>query len=175
MELWREIQAQGYRGSYSSIRRALKHLRPGDGRRIAPAASPPKARALSPRQAMWLLVRADEQLTEGEKQARLALCESQASIATARELANDFRDLLRSRNGTGLDAWLATAKSSGVSELRQFALSLERDYAAVKAAFDLSYSNAQLEGQINRLKLIKRSAYGRAKFDLLRLRVLHAA
>jgi transposase len=175
MELWREIQAQGYRGSYSSIRRALKHLRPGDGRRIAPAASPPKARALSPRQAMWLLVRADEQLTEEEKRARSALCEAQASIATARELANDFRDLLRSRNGAGLDAWLAATKSSGVSELRQFALSLERDYAAVKAAFDLSYSNAQLEGQINRLKLIKRSAYGRAKFDLLRLRVLHAA
>ena len=118
--------------------------------------------------------RADEQLTEDEKRVRSALCEAQASIATARALANDFRDLLRSRNGTGLDAWLATAKSSGVSELRQFALSLERDYAAVKAAFDLSYSNAQLEGQINRLKLIKRSAYGRAKFDLLRLRVLHA-
>jgi transposase len=126
MELWREIQTQGYRGSYSSIRRALKHVRPGDGRRIGPASSsPPKARALSPRQAMWLLVRADEQLTEGEKQARLALCESQASIATARELANDFRDLLRSRNGAGLDAWLAATKSSGVSELRQFALSLE--------------------------------------------------
>ena len=124
---------------------------------------------------MWLLVRADEQLTEGEKQARLVLCNTQASIATARELANDFCDLLRSRNGAGLDTWLEAAKSSGVSELRQFALSLERDYAAVKAAFDLPYSNAQLEGQINRLKLIKRSAYGRAKFDLLRLRVLYAA
>jgi hypothetical protein len=74
-----------------------------------------------------------------------------------------------------LDTWLEAAKSSGVSDLRQFALSLERDYAAAKAALDLPYSNAQLEGQINRLKLIKRSAYGRAKFDLLRLRVLHAA
>jgi len=176
MELWREIQEQGYRGSYSSIRRALKHFRPGDGRRIAPTAtSAPPVRALSPRQAMWLLVRADEHLTAGEKHARSALCEAQASIATARELANDFRDLLRSRNGAGLEVWLAAAKSSGVNELRQFALSLERDYAAVKAAFDLSYSNAQLEGQINRLKYIKRSGYGRAKFDLLRVRVLYAA
>lgn len=176
MELWREIQAQGYSGSYSSVRRALKRFRSGDGRRIAPASSPaPTARALSPRQAMWLLVRADEQLTEREKQTRLALCMAQPSIATARGLANDFGEMLRSRNGTGLDAWLEAAKSSGVNEMRQFALSLERDYAAVKAALDLSYSNAQLEGQINRLKLIKRSAYGRAKFDLLRVRVLHAA
>jgi transposase len=176
MALWREIQEQGYRGSYSSVRRALKYFRPGDGRRLAPAASStPPVRALSPRQAMWLLVRADAQLTASEKHARLALCEAQASIATAKALANDFRDVLRNRNGAGLDAWLAAAKRSGVNELRQFALSLERDYAAVKAAFDLSYSNAQLEGQINRLKYIKRSGYGRAKFDLLRVRVLYAA
>jgi transposase len=73
------------------------------------------------------------------------------------------------------DDWLQDAKASGISELRHLALSLERDYAAVKAALELPYSNAQLEGQINRLKLIKRSAYGRAKFDLLRLRVLHVA
>jgi transposase len=175
-QLWREIQALGYAGSYSSVRRALKHLRPGDGRRTAPAASTePSARALSPRQAMWLLVRPDDQLNQRDKQARLALCTAQPSIATATELANEFGRLLRSRDGAAFDGWLQDAKASGVGELRQLALSLERDYDAVKAALELPYSNAQLEGQINRLKLIKRSAYGRAKFDLLRLRVLHAA
>src|SRR5262249_21235499 len=91
MELWRELQALGYRGSYSSVRRAIKRLRPGDGRRIAPTSSPgPSVRALSLRQAMWLLVRADEQLNERDKQARQALATAQPSIATATELANDF-------------------------------------------------------------------------------------
>jgi transposase len=175
-QLWHEIQALGYAGSYSSVRRAIKHVRPGDGRRSAPAASPaPSARALSPRQAMWLLVRPEDQLSEHDKQARLALCTAQPTIATATELVNEFGRLLRSRDVAAFDGWLQDAKASGVSELRHLALSLERDYDAVKAALELPYSNAQLEGQINRLKLIKRSAYGRAKFDLLRLRVLHAA
>ncbi len=124
---------------------------------------------------MWLLVRPDDQLSDQDKEARQALCTAQPAIATATELANDFGSLLRSRDGAALDGWLQDAKASGVSELRHLALSLERDYGAVKAALELPYSNAQLEGQINRLKLIKRSAYGRAKFDLLRLRVLHAA
>ena len=124
---------------------------------------------------MWLLVRADDQLTEPDKEARLTLCSAQPSIATARRLANEFGALLRNRKGAAFDDWREEAKASGVSELRHFALSLERDYGAVKAAFESPYSNAQLEGQINRLKLIKRSAYGRAKFDLLRLRVLYAA
>jgi len=175
-QLWRELQALGYAGSYSSVRRAIKHLRPGDGRRIRPSESPaPSARTLSSRQAMWLLVRPEDQLSEQDKLARQVLCTAQPTIATATELANAFGCLLRSRDGAALDGWLADAKVSGVSELRQLALSLERDYGAVKAALELPYSNAQLEGQINRLKLIKRSAYGRAKFDLLRLRVLYAA
>src|SRR5262245_5981823 len=112
-------------------------------------------RALSPRQAMWLLLRADEQLNERDKQAREALCGAQPSIATATELANNFGRLLRTRDVVGFDGWLQEAKTSGVNELRQLALSLERDYDAVRAALELPYSNAQLEGQINRLKLIK--------------------
>jgi len=176
MALWREIQDRGYRGSYSSMRRALKRFRPGDGRRIAPASSTPAApRALSPRQAMWLLVRQDDQLTERDQQARHALCAAHASIATAARLADQFGRLLRERDGALFDNWLQDAAMSEVSELRAFAKSLRRDYAAVKAGLELPWSNGQLEGQINRLKLIKRSAYGRAKFDLLRLRVLHVA
>jgi transposase len=175
-QLWRELQALGYAGSYSSVRRAIKRFRPGDGRCITPASSgAPPVRALSPRQAMWLLVRPEDQLSERDKQARQELCTAQPAIATATELANEFGRLLRARDVAAFDGWLQDAKASDVSELRHLALSLERDYDAVKAALELPYSNAQLEGQINRLKLIKRSAYGRAKFDLLRLRVLHAA
>jgi transposase len=78
------------------------------------------------------------------------------------------------RGGQGLSPWLKTAARSGVAELRRFALGLWRDYRAIEAAMTLPWSNGQVEGQINRLKLIKRSMYGRANFDLLRLRVLHA-
>jgi transposase len=57
-------------------------------------------------------------------------------------------------------------------ELRAFGDSLQRDEAAVRAALRLEWSNGQVEGQVNRLKLIKRQMFGRAKFDLLRKRVL---
>ena len=176
MRLFEEIQAKGYWGSYSSLCRALKQYRSGDGRRTMPTLSTPRApRALSPRQGMWLLVRAEEDLTEAERAARQALCAASEAIATAATLAQTFGQLVRSRSAAGLDAWLEQATRSDVAEFKRFAASLRRDYAAVKAALSLVWSNGQLEGQINRLKRIKRSMYGRGKFDLLRRRVLYAA
>ncbi len=73
-----------------------------------------------------------------------------------------------------LDAWLAEARACGVSAVETFAAGLEQDGAAVRAALTLPWSNGQAEGQINRLKLLKRQSYGRASFDLLRRRVLMA-
>jgi transposase len=72
-----------------------------------------------------------------------------------------------------LHRWLQEAQESGIAELRSFAAGIYRDYDAVRAALTTEYSNGQTEGQVNRLKLIKRQGYGRAQFDLLRLRVLH--
>lgn len=72
------------------------------------------------------------------------------------------------------DDWLAQAEATQILESQAFVVGLRRDYAAVKAALTLPESNGQTEGQVNRLKFIKRSMYGRAKFDLLRLRVLAA-
>jgi transposase len=83
--------------------------------------------------------------------------------------------MLAERRGTDLDAWLAQAKHSGIAELKSFAQGIRRDYAAVRAAFSSPWSNGQVEAQVNRLKLIKRQMFGRAQFDLLRLRVLHSA
>jgi len=67
------------------------------------------------------------------------------------------------------------AAANGIAEVRRFALGLHSDAAAVYAGLSLRYSNGQTEGQINKLKLVKRAMYGRGKFDLLRQRVLHAA
>lgn len=82
--------------------------------------------------------------------------------------------MVRQRTAVSFEPWLLRAESTKIPELQSFVASLRSDYAAVKAALSLPESNAQCEGQINRLKFIKRSMYGRAKFDLLRLRVLHS-
>jgi transposase len=83
--------------------------------------------------------------------------------------------MLAQRRGTDLDAWLVQAQHSGIAELKSFAQGIRRDYAAVRAAFSSKWSNGQVEGQVNRLKLMKRLMFGRAKFDVLRQRVLYHA
>jgi transposase len=80
--------------------------------------------------------------------------------------------MLRTRHGEQLRPWLDAAQARELSELKRLAEGMERDYAAVEAALRLPYSTGPVEGAINRLKLMKRSGYGRAGFDLLRLRVL---
>jgi transposase len=175
--LWQELQQRGYTGSLSSVYRALEYLRPADGPGPAAAAASTgvSRRALSARQAMWVLVRADDELTEQERKARVTLETADPVIAAATSLAGRFLQLIRQRDALALDRWLGDAAASGVAELKRFASSLRKDYAAVRAALELPWSQGQIEGQINRLKVIKRVGYGRAKFELLRQRVLAAA
>ena len=71
-----------------------------------------------------------------------------------------------------LDAWLETSESSEAESMRQFVRGLRQDYAAVRQAFSSEWSNGQVEGQVNRLKIIKRQMYGRAGFELLKRRVV---
>ena len=80
--------------------------------------------------------------------------------------------MLAQRRDKDLDAWLIQAKHSGIAELNSFAHGVGRDYAAVRAAFTSQWSQGQVEAQVNCLKLQKRIVFGRANFDLLRLRVL---
>jgi transposase len=74
-----------------------------------------------------------------------------------------------------LDLWLSGCLSSGVSEFETFATGLRREFAAIHAALELPYSNGPVEGQVTRLKQIRRAMYGRGNFDLLRQRLLAAA
>jgi transposase len=83
-----------------------------------------------------------------------------------------FAALVRERRAQELDPWMQMALQSTCNALRQFARGLQQDEATVQAALTVEWSNGQAEGQVNRLKLLKRQMYGRAKFDLLRLRVL---
>ncbi len=94
-------------------------------------------------------------------------------LETARRLALQFVTVLHGRSVGALRQWLTDAKDSAVAELRRFAASLRSDYAAVEAGIVEEWNNGMVEGHVNRLKLLKRQMYGRAKFDLLRIRVLN--
>jgi transposase len=83
--------------------------------------------------------------------------------------------MVRERRGHDLEAWMAEAMHSGIAELARFARGLQADLVAIKTGLTLEWSNGVTEGQIHRLKLVKRQGYGRAGFALLRQRVLHAA
>jgi len=82
--------------------------------------------------------------------------------------------MMRQRQGERLDAWLSKVHESGLPELQSFAQGVEQDKAAVQAGLTLAINNGQVEGQVTKIKLIKRMMYGRATFPLLRQRVLHA-
>ena len=85
------------------------------------------------------------------------LCEVCPVAARAYPLIQAFGQMLRDRDAKAFDSWLSAALACGIAELKNFAVGLQRDYAAVKAALSLEWSNGQTEGQVNRLKFIKRS------------------
>jgi len=86
-----------------------------------------------------------------------------------------FVSMVQHRQAEHFDAWLETALQSGIPDVQTFAEGLQKEYAAVKAALTLPYSNGPVEGIITKLKYINRSLYGRGSFDLLHQRFLWAA
>lgn len=167
--LWEEIRRQGYPGSYGSVRVFVKRYRsPRPRLSVLP---PP--RLWTRRQVAWLLVLNPHDLSSEDAAYLAALCQASPDIAAAYYLAQRFVTMVKQRQGDDFDLWLADAQASVVARLRTFAEGLLKDYAAVRAALEFEESNGQVEGQVNRLKVLKRLMYGRANFDLLRLRVLH--
>jgi transposase len=119
--------------------------------------------------------RAAEDLNDQEQALVDGLQRLCPDLATGAVLAGAFSNLIHGHRVVDLDAWIALAQEPGsVPEMVTFAHGLMQDYNAVQAAVALPWSNGQVEGQVNRLKLIKRQMYGRASFDLLRRRFLCA-
>jgi transposase len=178
-QLWRELRARGYAGSVSSVKPYVALLRQVPEDLLPPAfTSSEKSgpeEAFSVRHMIWLSLSRPENLTREQTQELAQVCPLSTQVATALQLSQAFVKMLREKQVEALPAWLESAQTSSVRELRQFAQGLQRDRAAVEAALSRSESNGQTEGHVTRLKLIKRQMYGRAKFDLLRLRVIHAA
>jgi transposase len=114
-------------------------------------------------------------LTVIEQQDLMALQQENGAGSALYQLTQAFAQLLRERAVERLDAWLREAEESPFPELHSFVAGIRRDEAAVRAAQELPWSQGQVEGQITKLKLLKRQMYGRAKLDLLQQRLLHAA
>jgi transposase len=189
LRLWEELVALGYPGSQGSVYRYLKTLRngfvpvfPEEAPLVAqeaemPAPPPPQPARLDAftlTQMKWFLVRDQSCLEEQEAEHLTWLCQAHATLATLYGLVQRFRCLLHQRQGALLDGWIADCQASGIPELSQFATGLLREREWVVAGLTHPASNGPTEGANTKLKLIKRTMYGRAGFPLLRQRVLHA-
>lgn len=177
--LWREVRARGYSGAYGVVAGFLAPLRRGRPIRRRAARSQREsaapAPALTARRLSFLLIRPPDERTAAEQQVLTQLCAQDGTIAALAALAENFAQMVRERTVEQFDGWLERALNSGLSELQRLATGIQHDEAAVRAALGLPWSTGPVEGHITRLKLVKRSMYGRAKLDLLRQRVLWAA
>jgi len=162
-QIWREVKDQGYPHSDRALRRHLEAVR---GKKPAELEEAGVLDHFSAKKAVWLFVRSFDDLSKKEQEELLTMRQASATAETMYQLVQEFFCLVHSRQGTQLDSWLSKVEASAIPELQRIALGLERDKAAVLAGLTLIHSNGQVEGQVTRIKLIKRMMFGRAGFPL---------
>lgn len=165
-QLFAEIRERGYPGCYTTVRSYLQPFRAsptGPPVRLGP----PKVREVT----AWLLRHPDSRSTEQQLRLKQVLANCAHLAATARHVSS-FGEMIATRNGATLEQWISDVQASELPHLHSFARGLSRDHAAVHNALTMPYSSGPVEGAVNRIKMIKRQMYGRAKFDLLRKRIL---
>jgi transposase len=167
--LWREIVAQGFAGTSRTVSRWVTYLRQQEQRGL----ESDHRRGLTVREAVGWLLRQHADLTAEQQTTRTRVCQVHAEIAQTDALLARFRKVFHNRDPRALASWFEAAEQSGVPEVRAFVTKLRQDLPAVEAAVTHPWSQGQVEGHVNRLKLLKRSMYGRAKFDLLKQRALY--
>jgi transposase len=188
-QLWRELRERGYRGSRKMVTVWTQHQRevpapttPKKYLAVPEASTVPGTRTERPspprlpssRRMSWFLLREPVSLSPAEQATLAAIHAAAPELATIQPLVQQFQQLVRERDADAFIPWRESALGSGLPELSSFVTGLDRDTKAVVAALTLPWSNGPVEGQVNRLKVIKRQMYGRANFDLLRARVLAA-
>jgi transposase len=178
-QIWREISEQGYPGAYKNVVRITRYLK--EQERLAKPL-PDRPPGILASHAAGILVKRPENRSKGEIQTLKRLKTIHRVTERCCALFEQFAGMLRDKEQRSeeqvrrrLEEWIGEAKASGVAEVKAFAMKLVQDMKAVVAAMILPYSQGQTEGRINKLKLVKRSMYGRGEFDLLRQRVLYAA
>ena len=179
-DLHRLLSQKGCRACYDAVRRYVNRIVGSTGKsgRRTGDVKPPPPSVPSARKLSFELVCPPKQKQEDGTTAENAeprlwdrLRASIPGLATAWDVASELVRMIRKELRQPLSDWLRKAEQSGVSELKSFAKSLREDESAVAAALSESWSNGPVEGQVNRLKFIKRSMYGRAGWHLLRARV----
>jgi transposase len=171
-QLYEEIHAKGFPGTVRIVQRFVQALANKPlGITLPPATA---AEHFSANNMTWVFIRDPKQLTR-EEQAELELiCHHSATAALSYQLTQQFMTMLHLRRGQQLEIWVEAVEASQLPELLRFAHGLLKDKSAVVAGLTLSYSNGPVEAQVNKLKLVKRSMFGRAKLPLLRQKLLHA-
>lgn len=186
--LFRDIRLRGYTGSFSNLERLLCAWRRRDNigmvrsrtspapdpdiLRLEPVRDPETGHGISSVVAAALCIKPRGKLTCRQARKVDALKQGSRPFAVMRSLAMRFNGLLRGGKSEKLDTWIDDAIASGLAPVKRFAQVLRRDIDAVRNAIELPWSNGQAEGQINRLKTIKRAMYGKAGSELLRARML---
>jgi transposase len=185
--LFSDIRRRGYTGSFSHLARFVSPWRQispmkdgvtqhssDDDASASPrlrALDPMTGRQISPLTAAALCMKPRGQMTERQLASVDVLKEASSEFCTMRHLAMRLRGLLRGGTAEALDKWLTDARSSNIHGMRRFARTVRQDMAAITNAVLEPWTNGQAEGQINRLKMLKRAMYGRAGVDLLRVRM----
>ena len=166
-ELWRRLRELGFCGSTRVVSEWATRRRRSEKMTTARLRKVPSARSIA-----RLMTLKRDHLTKAETVMVAAIEAGVPTLADARSLIDRFQTIIRSRTVVDLDPWIADA---GSSLLVSFVRGIQNDLAAVHAAITEPWSNGQTEGQVNKLKLVKRQMYGRAKIDLLEARLLGAA
>lgn len=166
-ELWRRLRAGGFRGGLRVVTEWATRQRRSEEAGAAMKRAAPPARHIS-----RLMTMQREQLSRGDAITVATIETAVPALATARLLLERFHRMLRVHDAKALSPWLAEA---GRSLLASSSKGINADVAAVRAALTEIWSNGQTEGQITKLKLVKRQMYGRAGLDLLRARLIGAA
>lgn len=171
--LWQEICSQGFRGSYGAVKYFIKPRRRRKHKAANFVSTSSKDYIKSPKESAFIILKEDKDLRESDKNFRNKLFQLYPDISRISEIVKDFKTVFKNKDIKGFFECVGKMMKSE-KEIGSFANGLKTDWEAVKAAVCLDWSNGKTEGNVNRLKLIKRKMYGRANFDLLRLRVLHS-
>lgn len=160
-QLTKELKAQGYTGSDQTVRRYLRPFRQGRPT-PPPGPTPPTVREVSG----WILRRPDalddqEQTSLQQMPARCPHLDAAAGHVAA------FAEIMSGRHGDQLDGWIGGVAADELPDLHSFTAGLRRDRQAVTNGLSLPYSSGAVEGNVNRIKTLKRQMHGRARFDLL--------
>lgn len=165
-ELWRRLKARGYRGSMRVVSEWKTRRRRAEQASDQQLQRIPSARTIARQMTI-----ARDHLSKADTVAIAAIETGVSPLVEARALIDRFQIMVRTKVEAELDPWIADAATSLIAS---FASGIARDKSAVRAAITEPWSNGQVEGQITKLKLVKRQMYGRAKIDLLQARLIGA-